>query len=695
MNLITPRISVLMSVHNTPRHYLDEAIGSILSQTYTDFEFLIVDDGSNKETSSRLREHASSDPRVRLLTLPVNIGLTRALNFGLRLAGGTYIARQDADDISGPKRLAAQLEFLSLHPDVDAVGTNVVLINVCGNKIGDMKIDPDLRKLARRNLLVHGSMFFRRRVFDLLGGYDERMKLSQDYELYLRMMRLYGMRIGVLPEVHYRLRQHPDSMSNRLMLRQLYYSVMAKSLNELHNYSFRREFRFWRDFIVDLFFTHRMLLNPILHRLFQAQSRANINHSSRMKAKFKAISSCRICGNQNLVEVADLGEQYLTGIFPRTAETCHLTKGPLQLVKCYGSDDACGLVQLRHTYDVVEMYGDNYGYRSGLNASMVAHLQSKIRAINARVKLAPGDLVIDIGSNDGTSLAAYPGDLIRVGIDPVGIKFWEHYPPGVTLIPTFFSADLVAEQFPARKAKVITSFSMMYDLEDPQSFVREISDLLDPEYGLWVFEQSYLLLMLERIGFDTICHEHIEYYGLRQIKWLLDLAGMRIVDIEFNDVNGGSFSVAAAHQAALYPATPPIVDELLRREEAQGLDLYAKFRARIECACDDLRSFLARAKADGKRVCGIGASTKGNVLLQYCKLTANDIQVIGDINPDKFGALTPGTWIPIEDEKKVLARKPDYLLVLPWHFRDNFLSNPAYRGQRLIFPLPRLEVVVP
>jgi glycosyltransferase involved in cell wall biosynthesis len=115
---------------------------------------------------------------VRLLTLPVNIGLTRALNFGLRLAGGTYIARQDADDISGPKRLAAQLEFLSLHPDVDAVGTNVVLINVCGNKIGDMKIDPDLRKLARRNLLVHGSMFFRRRVFDLLGGYDERMKLA-------------------------------------------------------------------------------------------------------------------------------------------------------------------------------------------------------------------------------------------------------------------------------------------------------------------------------------------------------------------------------------------------------------------------------------------------------------------------------------------------------------------------------------
>ena len=291
-----------------------------------------------------------------------------------------------------------------------------------------------------------------------------------------------------------------------------------------------------------------------------------------MNKKFKAVSACRICGNNHLIDVVDLGEQYLTGVFPRTAEATHLTNGPLQVVKCYGDDNVCGLVQLRHTYDAGEMYGDNYGYRSGLNASMVAHLHGKIRAITARVKFTPGDLVIDIGSNDGTSLAAYPDHLIRVGIDPVVEKFRNYYPPGVTLIPALFSADLMAEQFPARKAKVITSFSMMYDLEEPLRFVREIASLLDPEYGLWVFEQSYLPLMLERMGFDTICHEHIEYYGLRQIEWLLDRAGMRIVDVEFNDVNGGSFSVTAAHRTALYPEALHIVEEALHREEVLGLD---------------------------------------------------------------------------------------------------------------------------
>jgi NDP-4-keto-2,6-dideoxyhexose 3-C-methyltransferase len=344
------------------------------------------------------------------------------------------------------------------------------------------------------------------------------------------------------------------------------------------------------------------------------------------------------------------------------------------------------------------MYGDNYGYRSGLNASMVAHLHRKIRAVTARVKFSLGDLVIDIGSNDGTSLAAYPDNLMRVGIDPVGVKFRNFYPQGVTLIPELFSANLMAKHFPGMKAKVITSFSMIYDLEDPQHFVHEIASLLDPEYGLWVFEQSYLPLMLELMGFDTICHEHIEYYGLKQIKWLLDRAGMRVVDVEFNDINGGSFSVVAAHRTAIYPAALGIVDEAFRREEMLGLDsldAFANFRLGIVNACDDLKSFLARAKAEGKRVCGIGASTKGNVLLQHCKLTSDDIEVIGEVNPDKFGAVTPGTWIPIEDEKKVLASRPDYLIVLPWHFRNNFLSNPAYKGQQLIFPLPKLEVVVP
>jgi NDP-4-keto-2,6-dideoxyhexose 3-C-methyltransferase len=692
-----PSISVLMAVFNAPENYLDAAIASINQQSCQDFEFIIVDDGSDVATGDRLRMWSDRDRRIRLHKLPANVGLTKALNAGLKLARGDYLARQDADDISGPHRLEAQLEFLALHPEVDAVGTDAVLIDVGGNKIGNMEIDPDLKGLSRRNLLVHGSMLFRRHVFDLLGGYDERMRLSQDYELYLRMVRFHGMRIGVLPEAHYRLRQHPASLSSRRMFRQLYYSVLAKSLTELHKSRFRCELRFWRDLIIDFFFTHRLFLGPVVRSLFGDGSRAKRIDPSEMKTGFKAVSACRVCGNRHLVEVVDLGEQYLTGVFPRTAETTQLTKGPLQVVKCHGDrNGACGLIQLRHTYDSGEMYGDNYGYRSGLNRSMVAHLRGKISTIMARVNLTPGDLVIDIGSNDGTSLAAYPDHLTRVGIDPVVVKFQKFYPPGVVLIPSLFSAELVTKRFPTRKAKVITSFSMMYNLEDPQYFVREVASLLDLDNGVWVFEQSYLPLMLERMSFDTICHEHIEYYGLRQIEWLLGRADLRIIDVEFNDVNGGSFSVVAAHRGSSHPDASGVVNEILRYEETlglDGLDVYAKFSAAIAGVCSELKHFLATAKAEGKRVCAIGASTKGNVLLQYCGLTANDIEVIGEINPDKFGAVTPGTWIPIEDESRVLASQPDYLLVLPWHFRENFLSNPSYKGRRLVFPLPRLEIV--
>lgn len=692
-----PAISILMAVFNAPEEYLDAAIDSILQQSWWDFELIIVDDGSDNITGNRLRMWADRDRRIRLHKFPTNVGLTKSLNAGLKLARGAFLARHDADDISGPQRLEAQIEFLSLHPEVDAVGTDAVLIDVDGNRVGDLKVDPGLKGLSRRNLLVHGSMLFRRHVFDSLGGYDERMRLSQDYELYLRMLRLHGMQIGVLSEAHYSLRQHPGSLSSRRMFRQLYYSVMAKSLTERSNCRLGNKIFFYRKLFFDYFFTHRIFLGHLFRNLIMVWKRAREKGLFDMKAKFHKTSACRICGNTNLINVVDLGEQYLTGVFPRIREGSQLTKGPLQLVKCQGDrDSSCGLVQLRHTYSSSEMYGDNYGYRSGLNNSMVDHLQGKIISILARVSLASGDLVIDIGSNDGTSLAAYPEYLTRVGVDPVGVKFRKYYPPGVTLIPALFSADLVAKQFPAQKAKVITSFSMMYDLEDPQSFVREVASLLDSESGLWVFEQSYLPLMLERVSFDTICHEHIEYYGLRQIEWLLGRAGLRIVDVEFNDINGGSFSVVAAHRGSCHPESSGVVNETLRHEEANGLDgldVYVKFSAAIAGISNDLKQFLATAKAEGKRVCAIGASTKGNVLLQYCGLTANDIEVVGEINPEKFGALTPGSWIPIEDEARVLASKPDYLLVLPWHFRENFLSNPSYKGHRLVFPLPRLEIV--
>lgn len=409
---------------------------------------------------------------------------------------------------------------------------------------------------------------------------------------------------------------------------------------------------------------------------------------------YKKVEKCRICGNTHLERVLDLGEQMLTGIFPRE-KGAKVTTGPLRLVKCMGEDEACGLLQMEHSYDLGEMYGDNYGYRSGLNASMVAHLNNKVKRILGLVKLQAGDLVIDIGSNDSTTLQAYPSSgPVLVGVDPTGVKFHSYYPPHIQLIPDFFSAALVKARFPGKKAKVVTSFSMFYDLEDPMGFMRQVYDVLADD-GIWVFEQSYMPTMLDTNSYDTVCHEHLEFYALRQIKWMADRVGFKILDVEFNDINGGSFSVTVAKSRGDETVTPS-VQTILDDERAKGLDTLAPYQAfaeRVFQSKHDLLKFIELARAEGKSAAVLGASTKGNVLLQYCGLTTRDVEFVGEVNPEKFGCYTPGTWIPIIPENELLAMKPDYLIVLPWHFRRFFTTNKNFSGMNLVFPLPKVEVV--
>ena len=405
----------------------------------------------------------------------------------------------------------------------------------------------------------------------------------------------------------------------------------------------------------------------------------------------KKIEKCRICGNSVLECVLDLGRQMLSGVFPRT-KNAKVTAGPLRLVKCVGNETVCGLLQQEYSFDSTEMYGQNYGYRSGLNASMVTHLRGKVKKILRDVELCAGDLVVDIGSNDSTTLQAYPTGPVLVGIDPTGAKFHSYYPAHISLIPDFFSAALLKERFPGKKAKVITSFAMFYDLEDPLSFMHEVHEVLADD-GIWVFEQSYMPAMLQTNSYDTVCHEHLEFYGFKQINWMADRAGFKILDVEFNDVNGGSFSVTVS-KAGGSASTSPLVQKILEEERTMGLDTLAPFRAFAERTVKskhDLTQFIERARNQGKTVVGLGASTKGNVLLQYCGLTDKDIPYIGEVNSDKFGCYTPGTWIPIISESELLSMKPDFLIVLPWHFRKFFEENTKYSHLNLVFPLPELS----
>jgi hypothetical protein len=411
----------------------------------------------------------------------------------------------------------------------------------------------------------------------------------------------------------------------------------------------------------------------------------------------KKLEKCRICGNDELVVVLDLGVQALTGVFPQSRSQ-KVTSGPLQLVKCMGGDEVCGLLQLQHSYDLSEMYGLNYGYRSGLNQSMIEHLHGKIRKILPRVQLSADSLVIDIGSNDSTTLQAYPGTVRNlVGIDPTGVKFSHYYPPHIKLIPDFFSANRVREAYGSKKAAVITSFSMFYDLEDPLAFMQDVFDSLDDE-GIWVFEQSYMPTMLEKNSYDTVCHEHLEYYALKQIQWMARKTGLTIVDVEFNDVNGGSFSIVAAKTGSRQAQNATPIEPLLESERKLGLDAlkpYAEFAARTNASRESLVGFIDSAIQAGKTVSALGASTKGNVVLQFCGLDEKRIRQVGEVNESKFGCFTPGTLIPIVPEIELLKASPDHLLILPWHFRSFFEKSAHLRGRNLLFPLPKLETVRP
>jgi NDP-4-keto-2,6-dideoxyhexose 3-C-methyltransferase len=339
------------------------------------------------------------------------------------------------------------------------------------------------------------------------------------------------------------------------------------------------------------------------------------------------------------------------------------------------------------------MYGESYGYRSGLNPSMVAHLRSKVERIERLGIIDTGDVIVDIGSNDATTLRQYEAtDCVLVGVDPTGAKFRQFYGPNIQLIPDFFSADAYRSRFGDRRAKVVTSFAMFYDLEQPLAFMQEVAEILDSN-GVWVFEQSYMPFMLATNSYDTVCHEHLEYYALSQILWMTERAGLKIVDVELNDVNGGSFSVTAQKIGGrLTPSSA--IQGVVAGERAHRLDdprTYVDFGERVRESKRALVGFLESARNAGNTVAGLGASTKGNVILQYCGIDSSLIYCIGEINPDKFGSHTPGTHIPIVDEREVLRNKPNYVLVLPWHFRKYFESQSRYASLKLVYPLPVLS----
>lgn len=394
--------------------------------------------------------------------------------------------------------------------------------------------------------------------------------------------------------------------------------------------------------------------------------------------------ACRVCKTETCKDIIDLGNQVITSRFPKIGEPPAPTT-PMKLMMC----DTCGLVQLRDLVPGSEMYEHMYGYRSGISGTMRAHLHDYNREIMLLALLKDGDAVLDIGSNDATFLKMYPTIFLRHGCDPTGAQFVSEYGSDILLTPTYFTKEAVAPL--GYTYKVVSSISMFYDLPDPVQFARDVYDVLHQD-GLWTFEQSYIKTMLERNSFDTICHEHVEYYGIRQIKHILDLAGFKIVRVSLNDCNGGSSRIFAAKKDSRWTEDVPTVQRLLD-EEAFLSDpaTYSRFMIRCDTEIAKLKAHLAT----GKKTYVYGASTKGNCLLQFAGIGPELVKYAVERNLAKVGCTT-ATGIEIISEETMRAAPPEYLLVLPWHFKTEIVARESEflkAGGKLIFPLPTFEIV--
>jgi SAM-dependent methyltransferase len=411
--------------------------------------------------------------------------------------------------------------------------------------------------------------------------------------------------------------------------------------------------------------------------------------------------SCRVCGSTALTPVINLGDQHLQGSFVKVGkEMPPLRKIPLSLVRCDPTKDerACGLLQMEHTVPPEVLYSA-YWYRSGTNKTMKNHLQGVAEEAVSILNLSSGT-VLDIGCNDGTLFNYYPEGFQKYGIDPSDVA-QEINKQAVTVIQDIFPSDELLNCLQGKKIDIITSIAMFYDLEDPVAFAKSIKNILAPE-GIWIFEMSYMPLMLKMNSYDTICHEHLEFYSLAVIEYILKQTDMKIFNVTINDINGGSLRCFATHTTNFkYKNEQNLLNIRAMHKDEFDLELdtdkpYKNFQDRINIHRDELITLLKNLKKEGKKIHIYGASTKGNTILQWCGIDNRIVDYAAERNLEKYGAHTLGTDIPIISEAESRAMNPDYYLVLPWHFKDEFIEREREilgRGTCLIFPLPKIEIV--
>lgn len=408
------------------------------------------------------------------------------------------------------------------------------------------------------------------------------------------------------------------------------------------------------------------------------------------------VYECRVCGCKNLTPILSLGNQYITNFID--SEDQQGDKVPLDLVLC----QECKLLQLKHNAPPEAMWGDQYWYKSGISTTIKADLKDIAEKVQRLKELEEGDIIVDIGCNDGTMLDFYDKKIKRVGFEPSKNVAKDAQAKGHHVINNFFNFQNFKEAFGEKKAKIITAISMFYDLEDPNEFVKDIVSCLDKE-GVFVIQQNYLLTMLEQNAFDNICHEHREYYSIYSLNNLLNRHGLEIFDIERNDINGGSIrtyiKLKENNIVKGFDGAEKRLLEVYEDEKNAELDTdkpYKEFASRVDGIKDVLMNFLKKEKEHGKKIWIYGASTRGNVILQYFGLNTDLVECIADKNPDKWGKKTVGPLIPVVSYEKIKKDMPDYLLVNTWHFLNEIIKQEEEyfnKGGVFVVALPKFRII--
>ena len=404
------------------------------------------------------------------------------------------------------------------------------------------------------------------------------------------------------------------------------------------------------------------------------------------------IKHCRNCKNTELFDLFSLGKISFTGRFSNTIHQ-NVPKAYLNVLMC----KKCKLVQLDRNFDLNYLYGKSYGYRTGINKTMTDHVKKIVSKCSALVKLKSKQYVLDIGSNDATLLNFYANDIIKVGVDPLVNKYKKFYKKINYKISNFFKIKDIEKIKIKKKFKIISALSVFYDLRDPNKFIKEIKKLLD-DRGVFVLEHVDLYYIIKNNIFDTICHEHLVFYSSKIIIEMMKNNGLKVFNHEYNEINGGSSRYYICHSKTNFKVSKNIKKVLLR-ENLQGIELkktYKLFFTKILNEKIKLIKLIKKIKNEEQDIHGYGASTKGNVLLQFYNINNKVVNYIADRNPLKWNSFTPGTRIKIISESQSRKIKPHFYLVLPWHFKNEILireKNIRKKGTKFIFPLPKVRVV--